>query len=427
MKKRPLTLLGRTAVALGILMVLSFVLWMASALAFLILPIKQVQLGNITAVVVLARELVTAEPAKERFELLENYRIVTDAEPKPALTLESYGYVPDLQELLLKSMGPDIIVFREYEENTLWIQFVANDRKYWVIIPKAMPPLPGYILATVGTVIAVSLLGAYLIIFSTTKELRKVTAAVRHLGRGNTEVVLAEIGPREIQDLSRGFNQMAADLRKLDDDRRLMLAGISHDLKTPLSQLRIAVELAATRADPEVAAGMIYDIEDMDAILKQFLDYARDGAEESLSLQNLNELVREICERYQLRGIKLTTTLGAVPPFRFRRLAMSRAISNLIDNAVRYGRDGIEIATQSVNGAAEFVVADAGPGIQSGAPTDYIRAFARENTARSEAGAGLGLTIVNRIVQLHAGELQIENRKPTGLLVRIRIPQFPEG
>lgn len=424
MKGRPFTLLGRTAVALGILTVLSLLLWMVSAVVFLIVPIKQAQLSNISAVVILAREVVTAQPGKERIQLLDNYRVVADSDSKPALTLESHGYVPDLQEILRKNMGPETTVYREYEENTLWIRFVANGRTYWVIIPKALPPLPGYILATIGIVVVVSLLGAYFIIYSTTKELRKVTSAVRALGRGESGPVLEEVGPREIRDLSRGFNQMAADLRKLDDDRRLMLAGISHDLKTPLSQLRIAVELAATRADPEIAAGMIYDIEDIDAILKQFLDYARDGAEEPPTSHNLNELVRDVCDRYQVRGIQLKTSFGTIPALRFRRLAMSRAVTNLIDNAVRYGRDGIEVATRLENEHAEIVVTDQGPGIQTGNPADYIKPFVRENSARSEAGAGLGLTIVNRIVQMHAGDLHIENRDPVGLLVRIRLPLF---
>ncbi|MCC5022188.1 MAG: HAMP domain-containing protein [Candidatus Synoicihabitans palmerolidicus] len=259
--------------------------------------------------------------------------------------------------------------------------------------------------------------------FRLTRQLRTVTAAAKAVGRGEPPVVLEETGALEVRDLSRGFNQMPTNLQKLDDERRIMLAGISHDIKTPLTHLRIAVELAATQADSEVATGMVRDIEDMDAILNQFLDYARDGSEEPATVGDLNALVEEVCERYRSRGIPLRLSLGPVAPFAFRKRAMFRVGSNLGNNAVRYGRIDSEVETEEDGAMAKITVADHGQGIRSGDPADFIKPFARENASRSESGAGLGLAIVERVVRTHGGRLHLATRETGGLLVVIELPR----
>jgi len=129
----------------------------------------------------------------------------------------------------------------------------------------------------------------------------------------------------------------AVDLRKLDSDRRLLLAGISHDLRTPLTRLRIAVEMLSEHTDRTIAAGIVHDIEDMDSILRQFLDYARDGSEEQPSIGDFNAVVDDVCRRHAKDGASIKVDLGSVPSFAFRALAIRRAVANLVDNAVRYG------------------------------------------------------------------------------------------
>ncbi|WP_442888622.1 ATP-binding protein [Congregicoccus parvus] len=415
-------MLGRTAVGLGLLLIFSQALWVISAIYFVILPIKEMHLRNMSAVAVFARELVNADPPTESLEFLKDYSILPDTGPPPTLSRELHGFVPELQTVLKTTLGPETVVYREYAQKTLWINFTTNGRSYWVVVPKGVPPLPTYVIVTIFTLVTVSVVGAYVIIYSLTKKLRAITAAVRSIGGGDFHPILDESGPREVRDLSRGFNQMTADLRRLDDDRRLMLAGISHDLKTPLTRLRIAVDLAATRADPEIAAGIVQDVEEIDGILKQFLDYARDGTEEIPARDDLNELVASVCERQRTRGAKLVFRFGAISPFPFRRSALARAITNVVENAAKYGQVGIEVITRRDGGRVEIVVQDRGPGIRAGDPSDYIKAFARENAARTEMGAGLGLAIVARIVNTHGGELLVENRDPVGLKVTLRLP-----
>jgi two-component system, OmpR family, osmolarity sensor histidine kinase EnvZ len=263
-------------------------------------------------------------------------------------------------------------------------------------------------------------LGAYVIFFWLRRQLRSVVGAARALGGGQTPEPLAETGPEEIRELSRGFNQLALNLDALDADRRFMLAGISHDLSTPLTRLRLAVELMQMKEHPQ-AAGMIGDIEDMNAILVQFADYVKSGKEEEPMPGDLNHVVAEVCQRYAESGKTIRCDLAPIPAFTFRGLAIRRLVTNLVDNAARYSPADIDVSTRLENGNVTLTVADRGPGI-SMEPASLIKPFVRENVARGlQSGAGLGLTIVERIARMHGGELSLRNRDGGGLTADVTL------
>jgi len=247
--------------------------------------------------------------------------------------------------------------------------------------------------------------------------------AARTLGAGNTPAPLPETGPEEIRELSRGVNQLAVNLEALESDRRLMLVGISHDLSTPLTRLRLAIELAQIKSDVDQLPGMIQDIEEMNGILIQFTDYAKTGKEEDLVKTDFNQVVAEVSQRYAAVGKDVRPNLGELPVFAFRPLAIRRLVTNLVDNATRYAGGTIEVETQFLDGNVTLRVLDRGPGIQSIDPNSLIKPFARENIARGEQlGAGLGLSIVDRIAKHHGGALALTNRAQGGLAVTVTIP-----
>lgn len=424
---RSWTLLGRTAALLGLLMLVSQVLWLGIAAYFFVRPIDRIYQQNIAMVVDLARLQVEQNPDADEFAPGEYFRVVRDSEPRPEFGDVSGSLFAELTATLRARYGESVAIRKERNQSALWIRFPVGPDDFWAVVPKGIPPIPYFMLASVGVGIAVTIAGAYIIIFNLTKRLRTLTNAVQAFGRGEPTIPMDETGPLEIMNLNRGFNQMAVDLKKLDDDRRIMLAGISHDLKTPLTRLRLAAELSAPDADSDLAAGMVHDIEDMDSILKQFLDYARDGAEEQPVLSDLNVVVSDVCERYRSSGHEIASHLPDIPPLRFRKLAIYRAITNLVDNAVRYGRNGVEVETRADGDHVSVIIRDTGPGIRTGNPDDYIKAFVREDISRSEPGTGLGLTIVGRIIRTHGGSLHLENRTTGGLLVRIDLPREKSG
>ena len=265
-----------------------------------------------------------------------------------------------------------------------------------------------------------SSIGAYLIFFWLRRQLQEVVRAARVMGTGVTPPRLSETGPEEIRALSHGFNQMAVNLEALEADRRLMLVGISHDLSTPITRLRLALELMCLKSDVPDAEGMVDDLEEMNAIIKQFTDYARTGREEESVTGDLNAIVAEVCKRYQAIGKPITSDLVDTPHFAFRPLAIRRLVTNLLDNAIRYGINDVRISTVPEEGNIRLAVTDRGPGTASSDLNKLIKPFVRENEARgAHLGAGLGLSIVDRIAKDHCGTLTIANRPDGGFAATV--------
>jgi len=232
---------------------------------------------------------------------------------------------------------------------------------------------------------------------------------------------LPENGPSEIVNLNRGFNDMLSNLRQIEEDRALLLAGVSHDLRTPLARLRLGIEVGSH--DEESRQGMVDDIEAMDRIISQFLDFARDGREAPMEMQDPSDVVATVVERQQRAGHDVRFARGGPARLPLRAIAFLRLVTNLVDNALRHGAPPVEITTRYANGSAVLEVADRGPGI----PTEQVerlkRPFTRGEPARSgAAGAGLGLAIVDRIARLHGGALDLLPREGGGTIARVRLP-----
>lgn len=437
MKLFPDTLLGRTALYLGVLLVIVQALWFATAQYLMQTQVGPAYEQQIIDMVAMAQGLVEGQPPDAGltpgkplklppFDFLE---IVPDSRPRPELISHDPDDIPgDVSGRLQKRFGPSALSLRQKDAETGWLRFPAHGRLFWLKFPLSPTQSISHAkILFVGLEIALAVGGAYLIVFRLTKKLRFVTEAAKAIGRGEPPGILETSGPEEIRALSEGVNQMSRDLMKLEADRRLMLAGISHDLRTPLTRMRIAMELADSNIDPAVTNSMVRDIEDMDAILRQFLDYARDGSEEPSGEHDLDALVQEAGQRFAARGHTIEIQPGRVPPFAFRRHSLRRVLDNLMDNAVRYGKSGVRVETRPGADTVCVTVSDDGPGIRSGTPSDFIKPFAREDVSRSERGAGLGLAIVDRIVRLHGGRLRLENRTGGGLSATIEIPCRPSA
>ena len=217
--------------------------------------------------------------------------------------------------------------------------------------------------------------------------------------------MLPEHGPSEIVTLNRGVNRMAANLRQLEQDRALLLAGVSHDLRTPLARLRLGVEMQAR--DEATRSGMVDDIEEMDRIIGQFLEFARTDEDTARDSANPDAIVGTCVERYARTDKDVCFVPGDLPMVALRPTAFSRLVTNLIDNALAYGAPPVEVSTRRESGVIVLDVADRGPGIAAEDVARLKQPFTRASAARTNAsgvaGAGLGLAIVDRIARLHGG------------------------
>jgi two-component system osmolarity sensor histidine kinase EnvZ len=201
------------------------------------------------------------------------------------------------------------------------------------------------------------------------------------------------------------------------------LAGVSHDLRTPLARLRLGVEMSG--APEEEIAAMVADIEEMDRIIGQFLDFGRGDPQEAAQPVDLVELIRDLAEPYRLRGVRIELDLPERFSLPVRALSLRRAITNLIDNAIRYAGNDLPITLSLSVMADELAIeiADRGPGIPATEVERLRRPFTRLENARSNTkGAGLGLAIVERVMRSHGGSLDLLARDGGGLRAILRLP-----
>jgi two-component system osmolarity sensor histidine kinase EnvZ len=278
-----------------------------------------------------------------------------------------------------------------------WVSFFIDEDEFWVMLPaERFEPAfglgwPGWGAALLG----LALLGASLIASRISRPLRAVARAARAVGCGERPEPLAEAGPRELATVSAAFNRMANDLEALERERAMVLAGISHDVRTPLSRLRLALEMSG--ADAAAARGMSADIEEMDQVIGQFLEFAR-GENEARAEQDPGALLEEVGEHYAKLGRKVSVRKEALERFPFARMALRRAIGNLVDNALRYAGEPVEVVARQEPRQLVIEVLDRGPGIPRSQTERLKRPFTRLDESRgSHGGAGLGLAIVERV------------------------------
>jgi two-component system, OmpR family, osmolarity sensor histidine kinase EnvZ len=370
--------------------------------------------------------LATADPkstaaALARFGDAYQARIVPDEERRFVGGPPQNPLMVELLERLKAELGPETDLRIQPRLQLLWIKLKAGDDAYWAgfqLPPRPVDQAQSRALEWSLIALAVLLASAYSFARYLARPLRQLNDAVAHVGDGKLPPPLPETGPSEIASLNRGFNQMLANLRQADEDRALLLAGVSHDLRTPLARLRLGIEVGAQ--DASAHEGMISDIAEMDKIIGQFLEFARDNREAPLEMRELNDIVASAVERYQKAGSEVRFSRGELPLLPLRSTAMSRLIANLIDNALCYGAPPVDVVTRADGRSAVLEVADRGPGIAADQVERLKRPFTRGEPARTGgAGAGLGLAIVERIARLHGATFELLPREGGGTWARV--------
>jgi two-component system osmolarity sensor histidine kinase EnvZ len=308
---------------------------------------------------------------------------------------------------------------------TFWVRLPTGERDFWVAFPRGRierDPSTAFIeWGVTGLVIAI--IGTFFIVWRLNRPLGDLARAAVKLGRGTDPPPVTETGPSEIRALTRAFNQMTDDLRKNERDRSTFLAGVSHDLRTPLSRLRLEVEMLDGKVDDTAQRAMIEDVGEMNAIIDQFIDFMRSEAAETLAPVNLSELARSCAERAARSGVQVRCDLAEVPLLMLRPLAMQRLTDNLLANAARHAGGEIVVSTRRDDAHVTLAVMDRGPGIPAEMVERLKEPFTRRDEARSgSSGAGLGLAIANRVAAIHGGILDLMARDGGGLEARVTLP-----
>jgi two-component system osmolarity sensor histidine kinase EnvZ len=380
---------------------------------------------TVSAINLTRAALINADPFLRR-ELLIDLNETEGLRVFPVTASEKLEPLPDdplLEKVVARvreSLGSQTRFAAERDGlSGFWVSFLIDEDEFWAALPleRFEPRFGLQWLGWGAALLAIALAGAFLIASMIARPLAALTRASARLGRGQAHEPLAEKGPLELRGVSAAFNRMASDLESNERERAMVLAGISHDLRTPLSRLRLALEMSPG-SDREA---MVSDIDEIDAVIGQFLEFAR-GASEEKGENELNEMLDELAEHYRRIHRQVTFRPGEVPPFRFARMAVRRAVANLIDTALRYAGDPVEVETSGDGRRVVIEVRDRGPGIPAGEVERVKRPFTRLQHARSGGGsAGLGLAIVERIARSHQGGLELAPREGGGLAARLTL------
>ena len=425
-----LGLFGRTFLLLAALMLVSLGAWLQVFFSMEMGP-RATQMGQrvVTSVNITRTALIYSQP-EERSKMLldlatnEGIQVYpregTDfIEPLPA-----ENYWQRVAEHIRARFGPDTqIAWSVNQVPGFWVSFSIDNDHYWLVFEREQIGLTGGIewLGWGATALLLSLIGAAV----------SVGFVNRPLSRGDTPAPLPEHGPLEIRELNASFNRMARDLRQTEADRELMLAGISHDLRTPLARMRLEIEMSGVSEDARLAIDE--DLAQIDHSIGQLMEYARPAGVLPQLATDVSAVLTELYERERSH----TETLGGhlqasiAPGLRARitALDLKRIVGNLIENARRYGKssDGrahILLRLHSDGNTLIIEVSDRGPGIPQEEVARLLRPFSRGEAARTGvSGAGLGLAIVERLLGHAGGALRLEPRAGGGLTARIELPK----
>lgn len=256
---------------------------------------------------------------------------------------------------------------------------------------------------------------------SVTAPLRSLATAADRIGIDAASPALAQAGPREVRLAATAFNRMQARIKRLIDDRTQTLAAVSHDLKTPITRLRLRAHFVD---DDELLRTIESDLDEMEAMIQSTLDFLRgDATGEEIKTVDLATILETVCDQLIDSGHDVVLETDTHAPFRCRPLAIKRAFSNLIDNAVKYGaRALVSLAKQG----DELIITidDDGPGIPVAELDRVFDPFYRLESSRSRetGGTGLGLTVARSTVRAHGGDVTLANRDGGGLSVTVTLP-----
>ena len=405
---------------------------------FLMLPMARRSAADLAGLMTLSAQTWSELPPVTRpafeFELARSHALALRAEPpqNPEPPSWKEPYLKFLVAALSARVGEPVASSRELigGEAWFWVSLPAGGGQLSVGLPHQRigpRPILALLVSLTGGLL-LTLAAAWWLARRTTRPLHRLEEAVTSLGRGQMPERLAETGPREIAALSQHFNEMAKQVEDLLAARTVLLAGVSHDLRTPLARLRLAVEMLVRKPSPELAAQVEADIEAMDRLIADVLTLARGFGHEAPKHIALSEFLMELVRatpgaadqvKLEVEEIELDVPAGA----------LRRILANLLENALRYGAgQPVILRAEYAAGGWRIGVLDRGPGIPLAEQEAVFRPFYRLEASRSVStgGSGLGLAIVRQLAAAQGWRVSLQTPEGGGLAAWLEIPS-PEA
>jgi two-component system osmolarity sensor histidine kinase EnvZ len=435
--RRSVSLFWRTFFFLAMLLLGSIVAWLQTFRALESGPRAIEDAQQLASLVNLSRASLRYSDAIARISLIktladqEGLRI---ALRQPDDRFEPFDTSP-LGERITKELnlrlGSGTLVARSVNgEPGFWVGFSIEDDAYWLQTDAERfgPSHKSTWMVWLGTAGLLSLSGAAVIAGLINRPLKQLSVAAGHLREGRFDASLLDesAATTEIRDVNIGFNRMAEQLSKMEHDRAIMLAGISHDLRTPLARLRLETEMSV--ADDSARAHMAADISQLDAIIDKFLDYARPQAAR-LDRVSLNAIVKSaVYAVADYEDLRIQVSLPAELHIWADEVELLRVLSNLLENARRYGKSAgsgkalVDISASASDQWVLITVSDRGRGVPADLLLKLTRPFFRADASRADpTGSGLGLAIAESTITRMGGAFWLSSEPAAGLAAHIKL------
>ena len=428
MERTPGSLFARTALTLA----LAFIVFQAAAFwvvtRTLIVPVAERSADDLAGLIVLSAQTWVELPPETRAaferELARRHGLrLTTIDVGATADAPDFAFRPQIEAALSRRVGEPVVLRGVPESAAAWLELPVGGHDLRVgFFPNryaVKPPLAAIAVIALGAFL--SLLTALLLVRRITVPLARAAHAASQVGAGQLPDPLPETGPAELAELARRFNTMATEVRELLDNRTTLLAGISHDLRTPMTRLQLNLEMLRDAPSPARIDRATADLADMNRLITGYLELARTTQTESKQRFDLAVLLEEVAADAGL------SWPGAVPcEIDASRLAVRQIVVNLIQNAQRYGGDmPVDLVLECSDRQARVIVSDAGTGIPDDQLEKVFRPFYRLEASRSQAtgGTGLGLAIVRQLAESNGWKVTLRNRATGGLEAVLEIPR----
>lgn len=433
MKLHPRSLFGRTAITVALTLLAFMAIALGSLLYFVHIPLAKRYSDDFAAVIVSAAHSLQSVPEEMheplRRQLLEDHGLIVAEE---TTTLGDTGgdvtYHPFFHDALARRAGQDLTVFEAEDQPLVWVDVPAHGKIFRIGFDSGRlgvnPPVALLLVMIAGALL--TLAASLLEVRRVVRPLGRLSAAVEKVGHGLIPQPVPESGPEEIAALARAFNQMSSDLRQMAENRTVMIAGVSHDLRTPLTRLAIAVEMLDEDSDSDLVRRIRRDLDSMNTLIGQFVQFSQ-GIEDEMPVQlDLRQILDSLATDFRHDGAEVRLHRNDPPCVYYADpVALERVLTNLLKNAIQYGRGKpVDITLRCSEARVSIEICDRGPGIPAEKLDTVFRPFQRLESARSErtGGSGLGLAIAQQLALKHGWTIQLLPRDGGGTVAKLELP-----
>ena len=427
------TLFGRTSLIISGTL-LAFLLAVITIVSyFIIMPVGKRNADDLALLILLSAQTYVELPPETRQDFIKELSnthqlYLGNGNEKLAEQTNLKPYFNFMEKTLSERLGSNVAITSQVgNANRRWVDIALANETVRIGFDQQRigVALPYVALYSVLILAIMAILSSLILVRKLTNPIREISKAAKIIGAGGTPEVLKEEGPKEFSDTAKAFNKMSTDVQNLLKNRTVLLGGISHDLRTPLTRIRIALEMLPNNLDEELQNELKYSIDNMETIIREYMLLTTGLEDTNIENINIHAFVINIVDEVKPPKNQIINITG-VDNFTFDTYVASlhRILFNLIENAVRYGNDRpIDITWSYANKILKITISDQGTGITKQHQQEIFRPFYRLESSRNRdtGGSGLGLAIVDQIIQKRGWQLTLDSNENIGTSITLSL------